>query len=490
MPLIERSVKPLRAGGRVPESPNCRVGPLRQIDSVATRNLAVILPYAVSIRDFVHTGTLEQLLAIPGLRMQIYTQNPDLPEFDSIRSDRVTIIEMMEPDASRFEQILKTIYPLLFHDTFYYIQHVLSGSLPKRLLARSLVGLRRLIGTRRCLRLYARLLLSAARRHGPDQIVGTPDLVLATRSTINSLDYGLLVEAARRGLPQLTAASSWDNFTTKGFFPFPVLRTIVWNRKMHDELVEIFDVPPDEITIAGYPRLRLLQRGAAAFDNAAAYLAEIGLPQYRRFVLYSASYAELTRVPGVAAPREYQLIREVAQRLSAELPEDTGILVRLHPFSQAQDEAYFAAVPRLHVFVPGRGDRYVERVMSVADEAHLSAQLRLSECIVSMASTMTIDALAMGRPILNVAFEPEGAPPATICNFYNFNHFRDLVAAVGAPLARNVDDVLAFVARCMAVDRDARIDGGAFERLYVPVESTAYPHVVRRAVEDALAACR
>lgn len=450
------------------------------------RDLAVILPYAVSIRDFVHTGTLGQLLQIPRIRLQIYTQNPDLPEFDAIRSDRVRIIELVEPQASRIEQLLKTIYPLLFHDTFYYIQQVMAGSLPKRLFARTLVAVRRLVGTRRMLRWYARLLLATAPRSTHDRIEGDPDLVLATRSTINSLDYGLLVEAARRGLPQLTAASSWDNFTTKGFFPFPVVRTIVWNRKMRDELVDIFDVPPEEIVIAGYPRLRLLERGADAFDDAASYLAEIGLPQYRRFVLYSASYAGLTRVAGVDAPREYALIREVAEQLSTVLPSDTCILVRLHPFSQAQDEAFFAGVPGLHVFVPGRGDRYVERVMSVADEAHLSAQLRLSEAVVSMASTMTIDALALGRPILNVAFEPAGAPPGMICNFYRFNHFRDLVAAVDAPLARNVGDVVAFVQRCIAGDRDPRIDAAAFENLYVPVGSDAYPEVVRQTVEDVL----
>ena len=101
-------------------------------------DLAVILPYAVSIRDFVHTGTLEQLLEIPGVRMQIYTQYPALPEFDAIRSDRVSILEMPESGGSRIERLLKTLYPLLFHDTFYYVRQSLAASPAKRTLAQML----------------------------------------------------------------------------------------------------------------------------------------------------------------------------------------------------------------------------------------------------------------------------------------------------------------------------------------------------------------
>ncbi|MBM6578460.1 hypothetical protein KCP91_18915 [Microvirga sp. SRT01] len=453
------------------------------------RNLAVILPYAVSIRDFVHTGTLDQLLSIPDVRMQIYTQNPALPEFDAIRSDRVSIFEMAEPHDSRVEQLLKTIYPLMFYDTFYYVRQALAASRLKRILAKGLVAMRRIIGTQRTLRLYARLLLATAPRPTANQIVGDPDLVIATRSTINSLDYGLLVEAARRRLPQLTAASSWDNFTTKGFFPFPVVRIVVWNRKMADELEQIFDVDADTIVEAGYPRLRLLENSGTIRDGP-DYLGRIGLGSYRRFILYSASYAELTRVAGDPVPREYRLIREVAARLAPTLPNDTCILVRLHPFSKSEDESFFADIPHLRVFVPGRGDRYVERVMSEADEVHLAAQLRFSECIVSMASTMTIDALAVGRPVINVAFEPDGAAPGMISNFYRFNHFRDLIATVHLPLAHDANEVTRFVERSMT-GSDALTDGDtpdmvAFEKLYVPENSRAYPNVVRRVVEELL----
>lgn len=449
--------------------------------------VAVILPYAVSIRDFVHTGVLAELLGIADVHVHIYTQNAELPEFDAIRSDRVTLMEIQPHREGRLERLFKKLYPILFYDVFVYIQQNVDRRWRRQLLAKILVFWRRLIGTRRALRLYAWMLKRVSTRSDAPLIAGTPNLVIGTRSLVNSLDYPLILEAAERRLPVLIAASSWDNFTTKGFFPFPVEKTIVWNRQMAKELVEIFDVEPDRIVLAGYPRVKLLRKSGAV-EDAQDYLKQLSLGQYRRFVLHTASYAELTRPRPGAAPEEYRMIREVAEELLKTLPADTCLLVRLHPYSQSQDEEIFSGLERLHVFVPGRQDRYVERVMSVEDEAHLSAQLRLSECIISMASTITIDALSLGRPIINIRFGPAGenGSSGTIERFYDYNHFRDLLAQVKPPVATDVAQVVAFVHRCMAGNRDPEADLEAFEKFYVPHDSAAYPQVVRRTVEELL----
>ncbi len=451
------------------------------------RLIAVILPYAVSIRDFVHSGVLLELLTVPDLKIQIYTQNPDLPEFQAVRSARVEFIDLPVRASGRFEQFLKRIYPVLFYDIFVHVQQSVDRTWLRRMRARLIVGMRRLIGTRAMLKLFAALLRMSAPRTPSYQLRGEPRLVISTRSLLNSLDYPLLLEAVERKLPHLTLASSWDNFTTKGFFPFGVDRTIVWNRQMANELTEIFAVAPRDIVVAGYPRVRLLEN-RGAINGAEQYLNQLGLIRYRRFILYSASYGELTRTHPTEAPKEFQLIREVATTLARTLPDDTAIIVRLHPYSLPIDETFFDGIPRVHLFVPGRRDQYVERVMSKEDEVHLSAQIKFSECIISMASTITIDALSQGRPIINVAFDPSTSVPGenVIGRFYEFNHFRDLLRAVKPPMAKNVQDVVDFVGRCMAGDQNPKIDQAAFESLYVPKNSSSYPQIVRDTVVDIL----
>jgi CDP-glycerol glycerophosphotransferase (TagB/SpsB family) len=293
------------------------------------------------------------------------------------------------------------------------------------------------------------------------------------------------LEAATKGFKQITLASSWDNFTTKGFFPFPVNKTVVWNEKMASELREIFDVPNEDIVVAGYPRVAMLE-DTGPFDSPAHYLASLGLDDYRRFVLYSASYAELTREQGHNMPREYAAIREVVAEIEPRLPPDCCILVRLHPFSKVDDENCFDGLSRTTLFVPGRIDQYVERVMNRSDEHHLAAQLQFAEAIVSMASTITIDAFALRKPVVNIAFEPEGFSGLTIQNFYRFNHYRDLLAAIKPPLANNVGEVWDFVSRCLAGNKERQIDATAFEKLYVPKDSRQYPLIVRQTVEEML----
>lgn len=448
--------------------------------------IAIPLPNAVTIRDVVHTGTLQQLLEIPGAKVQIYTQNPGLPEFDSLRASRdVEILPLAETQPRRFSRVLRHVYPLLFYDQFVYLQKVLAGRPSRIWIARGFSGVRRLLGNRRAVRWFGKLLLWASARDDRPTFRGRPDLVIGTRSLVASLEFPIICEAVREGIPLITAASSWDNFTTKGFLPFPVKRTVVWNRKMAEELEQLFGVPPGEIVVAGYPRQALL-RDSGPYHSAEQYLGELGMSGYRRFILYSASYGELTRTSPCRPPREFVLLRQVAERLAPQLPADTCLIVRLHPYSSDDDEHFFDGMEKVRIFVPGRSDRYVERVMGKDDEYHLAAQIGLSECVISMASTMTIDSLAVGKPVLNVAFEPDGQGD-TILRFYDYNHFRDLVRIAKLPLARSAEDVIAFVARCLAGNREPGIDEQAFEEFYVPAFSAQYPSILRETAEEILA---
>lgn len=452
------------------------------------KKIAVALPYAVSIRDFVHSGTLNQLISDPGNRLTLFTINPNLPEFDSIRSAGVMVRTLVVKEDSVFEKIAKSVYPLFFSDQFVYVSQSLQSYTARRYFSRLLVGVRCILGTERTLSLWSRLLLFLFKiKSGQNQLTESFDLLIGTRSLINSLDYGVIAEATLKGMPVLMIAGSWDNFTTKGYFPFPAIKTIVWNEKMKDELVNHFAIPPNKIDIAGYPRAALLQKHAYSLD-AKTYLRGLNISGYNRFVLYSASYSELTRVPSQPIPLEYMAIRKVCEELTKELPKDTCVLIRLHPFSRHEDESCFEGLERCYVFVPGRQDHYVERVMNEDDERHLALQINQSVCVVSMASTISIDALSLCKPIINVAFDPVPGLlyQQSIVRFYEYNHFRDLVQIAQLPLAKQVADVIEFVVDCLSRKSQSCVDYLAFKKKYVASDSNKYPERVCATVKEAL----
>lgn len=480
--MTQHSGRPIR----VDDSPAIESMAVRS-ENTEPRRVAAVLPYAVSIRDFVHSGVLALLVAMPDIRTTIYTLNADLPELAEARQAGVEVRPFSGYHDNRIEGALKRLYLYFFADRFAYIDQMLAGRPLRKLLAGILCGIRRVVGATRLLRYFERLMLSIHRRRSiPHTFTENPDLVIATRSLMNSLDYGLIAEARERHFPILTIANSWDNFTTKGFFPFKAEQIIVWNQKMQEELDDIFAVPPSDVAIVGYPRRQMLFRLAKGSDPA-AYLKSIGHGEYRRFILYSASYSELTRVPGQAQPLEYQVMAQVAARLETMLPDDVCILLRMHPFSDVGGEI-FSSLSRSFVYVPGRKDKYVERVMGLDDEVHLARQIALSECVISMASTMTIDALSLGKAVLNTSFDPQPGIPFIHSNarFYEFNHFRDLVALVKLPVAASVDEVVRFVEEVLAGDDQPRGDMQAFRNYYVPDSSEDYAQAVSDLVRQTL----
>ncbi|MCR5885715.1 hypothetical protein LRS03_23785 [Rhizobacter sp. J219] len=448
--------------------------------------IAIALPYAVSIRDFVHSGALDQLMKDPANELVIYTMNPAIPELADAKLRGVEIKAIAPYKDSLPERIFKACYPLFFAAQFVYIQQALAQRPLRRGLAAVCMALRRLLGTPATLRLGSWSLLAMYRLRRPTrQLDGNIKLLVGTRSLINSLDYGLMAEAAANGVPLMTVAGSWDNFTTKGYFPFPARQTVVWNLKMKQELMDLFKVPGGNIQIAGYPRAALL-RNRVGDTNPQAYLQSIGIKGFRRYVLYSASYGELTRVPGHEMPVEYLAIKKICERLVPGLPADTCVLIRLHPFSKQEDRDFFSALERCFTYVPGRQDAYVERVMNDTDERHLAQQIAYSACVVSMASTMSIDTLCLRKPILNIAFEPIADMPfhEGIKRFYEFNHFRDLVKTARLPLATDVEQVIDFVDRCIEGRYASPVDYAAFQEWYVPDDSAEYPSKVCAAIES------
>jgi len=449
------------------------------------KNVVVALPYAVSIRDFVSGGTLDALTANPDIRVTIFTLNPDLVELAGVRTRGIEILQLVPYQDNMLEAAVKRVYPQFFSDQFEYLRIVNAGNILRELLGWALSAVRRIIGPRRTLGLVGRVLQFLHQRRGiPDQISSDVDLFIGTRSLVNSVDYGLIAEASHRKIRMLTLASSWDNFTTKGYFPFPAERTVVWNEQMSQELISLFDVDPAQIVVAGYPRAGLLRERAGDMGSA-AYLRSIGIDGYGRFVLYSASYGELTRAPGHSNPLEYEGILQICEALESALPPDVCLLIRLHPFSKESDQTLFAALNRSFVFVPGRPDKYVERVMGLADEEHFATQLAKAECVISLASTVSIDALCLHRPVVNVDFDVIPGVPAKWSSrrFYSFNHFRDLIKTVDLPLRQSPQAIVEFVTDCLNKKHIDAVNFEAFERMYVPKDSADYPQVVRKTVE-------
>lgn len=457
-------------------------------NSKKAKNIGLILPYAVSIRDFVTSGAMTLLVNSPGISITIYTLNPNLPEFEDLHELNVNFAEFQPYENSWVETALKGFYLYAFSDKLTYLQQLVKKKPLRRAVSNIAVLLKRTLGVRLFLRLFERLMLVIfCFRSTNRQLNDDFDLVIGTRSLINSIDYGLMAEARRRGIPLLTLAGSWDNFTTKGFFPFRSEQVVVWNRKMVEELKEIYSIDVSNVAVVGYPRKAALESVPKNL-TVEEYLKTIGYRGYKRFILYSASYSELTLTPESKFPLEYEVINRVCKKLEAVLADDVCIIVRLHPFSDLEGAAIFDHLDRSFVFIPGRRDQYTERVMGGDDEMHLACQLKLSDCVISMASTISIDALSVGKHVVNTNFDPwpDISPEYSNTRFFEYNHFANLVDIARLPIASSVEEVIDFVFNKVPIPLDKQVDMSSFNQWYVPPNSNQYPENVNSVIRNTL----
>jgi hypothetical protein len=154
-----------------------------------------------------------------------------------------------------------------------------------------------------------------------------PDVLAVTPLIEPGAPQAEYLRSARAlGIRTALCVASWDNLTNKGLIHGHVDLVTVWNAAMRREAIELHGVAPERVVVTG----------AQAFDHwfgwqpsrtRELFLAQVGLPAHRPYVLYLCSSRFI-------APNEVPFVRRWLQELRASaspLLRDLGVLIRPHP---------------------------------------------------------------------------------------------------------------------------------------------------------------
>jgi hypothetical protein len=275
--------------------------------------------------------------------------------------------------------------------------------------------------------------LEYVRRVNPDAVVVSP---LVSRGEWGVRQTETVKVAQHLAVPVAAAIGSWDHLTTKGLIKVVPDRVFVWNGAQRREAVRLHRVP----------RRRVVVTGAQAFDqwfdrtasvDRPTFLAAVGLPADRRYVLYTGSSPNIT-----PAERELTFVEEWLRALrSAPAPVgDLAVLVRPHPgnidaWAEVDlSELGGAVAPRRRPGIP----------MSEADEALYFDSIHFADAVVGINTSAIIEALVQRKPVLTIR-TPEFAQEDTL-------HFRHLLPGGGgcvrlaATLGEHVEQLAAALA--------------------------------------------
>jgi hypothetical protein len=275
----------------------------------------------------------------------------------------------------------------------------------------------------------------------------SPRFLITANYGTEAFEVRLLRSARRHGVPSLALIPSWDNLSSKGVIGENPRHLVVWNRIMQQEAVSLYGFPASAVHVCGGLQFDLYARTWQAGERE-QILQRLGIDPRHPFV-----------VIGTITPRYFaknidiiDIIDEAVNE--GKLPADLQIVVRLHP--QVVDDPHFgdnlqqyrdreARSKRIKLSIPRVLNWGTIRPPAREDGAELMTLLQLAAASIMPASTLAIDAAALGAPVIGIGFDGHQPRPyaSSVRRMFDFTHYRRIVAEGGLRIAESKEMLIA-----------------------------------------------
>lgn len=277
-----------------------------------------------------------------------------------------------------------------------------------------------------------------------------PDLLFAA-NMFSPEDCRLLRQAKKLEVRTVTIAKSWDVLTTKAFTRVKADRIVVYHEYNRREAIAIGDYLPEQVVATGFPQFDIYQDPSVIVPRE-AFCKNAGLDPAKRIVLYG--------LPGDwKSPDTRAILSMLDERIEAgELAKPVQVLARAHP--KYRDSSEGLASPHIVFDRPGMyfgkgGEFGIDASVANTNQwtfrdediVHLANSIHHSDIVLSVDSTLTLDAAALDRPSILVGYDGDRKLPLkrSIAYIYERDHYRNVVRTGGAPLARSHEELVRLI---------------------------------------------
>lgn len=289
-----------------------------------------------------------------------------------------------------------------------------------------------------------------------------PAMLLCANYGTEAFEVRLLRAAHRQRVPSFSIIPSWDNLSSKGVIGENPSHLVVWNDIMKNEAISLYGFAPNTVHVCGGLQFDIYSDGPTDAERSAVF---------RRLDINAACPFV---VVGTITPRYFAKNVEIVEILDkavacGRLPRDLQIVVRLHP--QVVDDPVFgdnldqyhdlvASSPRVRLSIP-RVLRWGRITPPAPDDGiELMCLLEGAAASIMPASTLAIDACALGSPVIGIGFDGWEALPydQSVRRTFDFTHYKRLVALGGLRIAESADQMVAEIQAYLR-DRTCDLEG-------------------------------
>jgi len=416
-------------------------------DSPSHRYIFLAIAFGTAIRDVLRTDLIKTLLTEDS-RIKIVIFTPE--NYDAINSefqnDRLIIKRLDTQKISYFERFLLVFQRSLLRD---FSTTINLGNTAGKTISIDLIYpitrlLRLIFGLNRINKTIDVIFKKTAKPsvHLSDFHKYNPEILITTRLMNYSADYGIFKTATSLGVKTVALASSWDNFTSKGFFPFGLEKLIVWNSIMKEEAETLFSLPSSKISVCGPPRFdRYFVE--TILDNKTSFMSKFDNKPRQYLITYCTGSKDTGRTKYDEVSQEPEICYFIAQSLK-KLKINAMLLVRLHPKALIKEYEILKDLDNVFIELPGEKKSFQDRVFSSDDELHYMKTLYFSDLLINMGSTASIDAAIFDIPIICIGFDIRGYRPLkhSMRKLYLFDHYAKLLSCGGIFLSNSKKELI------------------------------------------------
>lgn len=272
-----------------------------------------------------------------------------------------------------------------------------------------------------------------------------PDLVFNT-SHVHGNAARLPVRAAHDlGIHTVGFVFSWDNLTSRSRILEPYDNYFVWTDAIKQDFHRIYPtVPKDRVHVTGTPQFDFHFREENWLSRE-ELAKRVGFDASRPFIFYTTGIDK-------HFPEEHRTVALVIDILR-EIPDPPQLVVRnyVKGTSEAMKEL-MASAPKDVYFPPMQWDD--QWFMPTREDQKMYTSM-LRECVlgINAASTVSLELMLHGKPVINLGFDPPGSKLPHYLRYTRhtneFDHYIPVMKSGAVMVARSSDDLQNMLTMCL-----------------------------------------
>jgi hypothetical protein len=257
--------------------------------------------------------------------------------------------------------------------------------------------------------------------------------------------------AHRMGIPTGAFIFSWDNLTSRSRIFVPYDYYFMWNEEMKAQLLDQYrNLSPDQVIVTGTPQFDFHFKPEYCLSRE-ELCSRLGIDPARPFILYTTGM-------DTDFLDEHKFIEAVIRFLQeSDFAPKPQMVVRTYIKGTSQQVLELASqnTPDV-VFPPILWNK--QWIMPLQEDLYIYTSL-LHHCAlgINAASTVTLELMALDKPVINIGMEPPGSILPYYARFsrhVEYEHFRPVAASGGTMVACSLDDLRAMIRRGLSAPEE------------------------------------